>query len=113
MTQIQPKYGYRGKKENGENGFKGTLNHNYKTMKNSNVRYNGSQEQIVTNNSQRNPKECNKNVQYCNNERSREHINESKEGPRTPRNGVAPRFKKCIDGEFEYFFSFINFLLTF
>ncbi|XP_043481482.1 uncharacterized protein LOC122510713 isoform X2 [Leptopilina heterotoma] len=98
VTQIQPKYGYRGKKENGENGYKGTLNHNYKTLKNSNVRYNGSQEQIVTNNSQRNPKECNKNVQYCNNERSREHVNESKEGPRTPRNGVPPRFKKCIDG---------------
>lgn len=94
---MQPKYGSRGKKENGDSGFKGTFNH--KTLKNSNVRFNGTQESIAQNNSQRNPKEFNKNVQYCNNERSREHINESKDVPRTPRNGVAPRFKKSIDGK--------------
>ncbi|XP_051162758.1 protein ovarian tumor locus-like isoform X2 [Leptopilina boulardi] len=98
VTHMQPKYGFRAKKENGENGFKSTFNNNYKTLKNSNVRFNGTQEPLVPNNTQRNPKDCNKNAQYCNNERSREHINESKDVTRTPRNGVAPRFKKCIDG---------------
>lgn len=101
MTQIansmHQKNVLRSKKDTSENGGKGSSIQ--KPTKNSNVRFNGIQEPQMQNNSYKGGKDCNKNPQFSNNERAKEHVNALRDAQRNPRNGLAPRFKRCIDGE--------------
>ena len=88
----------RSKKENPENGGRGSLTQ--KLPKNANVRFNGIQEPPMQNNPHKSGKDYNKNVQFSNNEsRAKEHVNALRDTQRNPRNGVAPRFKKCVEGK--------------
>ena len=95
---MQQKCAIQLKKENVDNGRRGAATQ--KPVKNVNTRFNGTQEQPPMQNGQslKNNKDCNKSVQYPN-ERVKEQINVLRDAQRNPRNGLAPRFKKSVDGE--------------